>query len=80
MGEVITAKQQAFKEWKTGRGTRESYKAAKCIATCAVHHARQEANKEVYKNIDPKSLEVFDLANQFRNENENAVGDKPLKK
>ena len=79
MGEVITAKQQAFKEWKTGKGTRASYQAAKRIATCAVHHARQEANKEVYKNIDLKSSEVFRLANQFRKENANVVGDKPLK-
>ena len=32
MGEVITAKRQAFKAWKTGKGTRASYHAAKRIA------------------------------------------------
>ena len=53
VGEVITAKRQAFKAWKTGKGTRASYHAAKHIARRAVHHARQEADKEVYKNIDP---------------------------
>ena len=32
VGEVITAKRQAFKAWKTGKGTRASYHAAKRIA------------------------------------------------
>ena len=36
-------------------------------------------NKKVYKNIDPKSSEVYRLANQFRRENTDVVGDKPLK-
>ena len=45
----------------------------------AVHHARQEADKKVYENIDPKSSEVYRLANQFRRENTDVVGDKPVK-
>ena len=40
---------------KTGIGTRASYNAAKRNARHAVHHARQKADKKVYKNIDPKS-------------------------
>ena len=44
-----------------------------------VHHAHQEADKKVYENIDPKSLEVYRLANQFRRENTDVVGDKPVK-
>ena len=79
VGEVITAKRQAFKAWKTGKGTRASYYAAKRIARRAVHHAHQEADKEVYKNIDPKSSELYRLANQFRKENAEVVGDKPVK-
>ena len=79
MGEVITAKRQAFKAWKTGKGTTASCHAAKRIARLAVHHARQEADKEVYKNIDPKSSELYRLANQFRKENADVVGDKPMK-
>ena len=79
VGEVITAKRQAFKAWKTGKGTRASYHAAKRIARRAVHHACQEADKEVYKNIDPKSSELYHLANQFRKENADVVGDKPVK-
>ena len=80
MGEVITAKWQAFRAWKTGKGTRASYYAAKGIARRAVHHARHEADKEVYKNIDPKSSELYRLANQFRKENADVVGDKPVNK
>ena len=34
--------------------------------------------KKVYENIDPKSSEVYHLANQFRRENTD-VGDKPVK-
>ena len=44
-----------------------------------MHHARQEADKKVYENIDPKSSEVYRLANQFRRENADVVGDKPVK-
>ena len=59
--------------------TRASYDAAKRNARHAVHHARQEADKKVYENIDPKSSEVYRLANQFRRENTDVVGDKPVK-
>ena len=69
---------KAFKAWKTGKGTRASYNAAKCNARHAVHHAHQEANK-VFENIDPNSSEVYHLANQFRRENADVVGDKPVK-
>ena len=79
VGEVITAKRQAFKAWKTGKGTRASCHPAKCIARRAMHHACQEADKEVYKHMDPKSSELYRLANQFRKENADAVGDKPVK-
>ena len=58
-------KRQTFKAWKTAKGTRASYHAAKRIARRAVHHACQEADKEVYKNIDPKSSELYRLANQL---------------
>ena len=33
----------------------------------------------VYKNIVPKSSEVYSLANQFRRENADVVGDKLVK-
>ena len=74
-----SAKQTAFKAWKAGKGTRSSYDAAKRNARHAMHHACQEADKKVYENIDPKSSEVYRLANQFRRENTDVVGDKPVK-
>ena len=75
---AIAAKRKTFKAWKTDKGTRASYDAAKRNARHAVHHARQEADK-VFENIDPKSSEVYPLANQFRRENADVVGDKPVK-
>ena len=79
MEKAIAAKRTAFKAWKAGKGTRASYDADKRNARHAVHHARQEADKKVYENIDPKSSEVYRLANQFRRENTDVVGDKPVK-
>ena len=63
---------KAFKAWKAG-STRASYDAAKPNARHAVHHARQEADKKIYENIDPKSSEVYHLANQLRRENTDVV-------
>ena len=79
MEKAIAAKRKAFKAWKTGKGTKASYNAAKPNARHAVHHARQEADIKVYENIGPKSSEVYCLANQFRRENADVVGDKPVK-
>ena len=44
-----------------------------------MHHAHQEADMAVYKSIDPKSSELYRLVNQFRRENADVVGDKPVK-
>ena len=57
MGEVIAAKRQAFNAWKTDKCTRVSYHAAKRIARCAVHHAPQEADKDIVS----KSSDVYRL-------------------
>ena len=73
---AIAAKSKAFKTWKTSKGTRESYNAAKHITRHAVHLAHQEADKEVYQNIDSKSSEVYRLAKQCRREKADVVGDK----
>ena len=66
MEKAIAAKRKAFKAWKAGQVTRASYDAAKRNARHAVHHARQEADKNR-------------LTNQFRRENTDVVGDKPVK-
>ena len=78
MEKAIAATRTAFKAWKTGKGIRASYDAAKRNARHAVHHARQDTGKKVYENIDPKSSAVYRLANQFRRENTDVVGDKPV--
>src|SRR6056300_599601 len=44
--DLIVAKRQAFKAWKSGKGTRATYNTAKRAARQAVHHARYEADKE----------------------------------
>ena len=44
-----------------------------------MHHAREEADKKIYENIDPKSSKVYCLANQFRREKADVVDDKPVK-
>ena len=59
----IAAKGKDFKAWKTGKGTRISYNAARRISRYALHQACQEANKKTYENIDPKSSEVYCPAN-----------------
>ena len=43
-----------------------------------MHHDRQ-ADKKVYVNFDSKSSEVYRLANQFKRENTDVVGDKQVK-
>ena len=73
------AKRKAFKAWKAGKGTEETYWAAKRIVRGTVHHACKDLNRAVYDNIDPKSSETFCLANQMRRENVDIVGDKPVR-
>ena len=53
MEKAIAAKRKAFKDCKTGKGTRASYDAAKRIARHAVHHARQEADKKSTRILIP---------------------------
>ena len=76
MGEVTAARRQAVKARKTGKGTRASYHSAKRIARCVVHHACQEADKKVNKNID---LKYTALQTSLEEKMPRAVGDKPIK-
>ena len=75
----VSAKRQAFKKWKKGKGKRETYEAAKRTAKHTVHQARQEAEKKVFDNVDPKSSEIYRIASQMRRENTDVVGDKPVR-
>ena len=82
--QAISAKRLAFRAWKSHKGLnesglKESYYAAKRTARQAVHHARYDADKEVFDNIDVKSSEIYRLASQMRRENADVVGDKPIR-
>ena len=63
---AVKAKRRAFKAWKAGKGTKETYYVAKRIAKGAVHHSRKDADRAVFENMDPKSSESFGFANQMR--------------
>ncbi|XP_014670792.1 PREDICTED: uncharacterized protein LOC106811605 [Priapulus caudatus] len=45
----------------------------------AVYHAKSEAEKTVFANIDPKSPDIYRIANQMRRENQDVVGEKPVR-
>lgn len=55
--------------------------SAKRDARRAIHQARLEADKSVFKDIEPVSASqnVFRLAKQMRRENADVVGDKPIR-
>ena len=44
-----------------------------------MHHARHQADKEVYDGIDHMLSDIYCLANQMRKEKVDVVGDKPVK-
>ena len=76
---AIVPKRLGFKAWKAGKGTKEAYCTAKRNARSVVHHANKDADKAVYENIDPKSSQMYRLANQMRRENVDVVGGKPVR-
>ena len=76
---AVTAKRLAYKAWKSGGGTRAEYDTAKRAARQAIHHARYEADKQIFENVDPRSSDVYRLANQMRRVNADVVGDKPVR-
>ena len=76
----VKEKSRAFKAWKAGAGTRAVYDTAKRSARRAVHHAREEAEKGMFENINPHSPDIFRLANQMQRDDEDVVGEKPERK
>lgn len=50
--DVVCEKTRCFRNWKAG-GSRENYNAAKRIAKRIIHHAKSDAEKELFQNIDP---------------------------
>ena len=76
--EAVREKQRCFKLWKAG-GSRAAYNTAKCTSNRAVHQARSEAEKVALQKIDPRSGDVYRLAKQMRRDNQDVMGEKPVK-
>ena len=71
--EAVREKRRCFKLWKVG-GSWAAYNTAKRTSNRAVHQARSEAEK-----IDPRSGDVYRLAKQMRRDNQDVIGEKPVK-
>ena len=76
--EAVREKQRCFKLWKAG-GSRAAYNTAKRTSNRAVHQARSEAEKVALQKIDPRSGDVYRLAKQMRRDNQDVMGEKPVK-
>ena len=78
MQQVLSHKRKCFKVRKAG-GDRDTYQAAKRASNLAVHIAKSDAEKIAFKQINPKSVEIYRLAKQMRRENQDVIGDKPVR-
>ena len=78
MEEAVREKRRCFKLWKAG-GSRAAYNTAKRTSNRAVHQARSEAEKVALQKIDPRSGDVYQLAKQIRRDNQDVMGEKPVK-
>ena len=78
MEEAAREKRGCFKLWKAD-GNRAAYNTAKHTSNRAVHQARSEAEKVALQKIDPRSGDVYRLAKQMRRDNQDVMGEKPVK-
>ena len=78
MEEALREKRRCFKLWKAG-GSRAAYNTAKRTSNRAVHQARSEAEKVALQKIDPRSGDVYLIAKQMRRDNQDVMGEKPVK-
>ena len=78
MEEAVREKRRCFKLWKAG-GSRSAYNTTKPTSNRAVHQARSEAEKVALQKIDPRSGDVYPLAKQMCSDNQDVMGDKPVK-
>ena len=78
MEEAVREKRRCFKLWKAG-GSRAAYNTAKRTSNRAVHQARSEAEKVALQKTDPRSGDVYRLAKQMRRDNQDVMGEKPVK-
>ena len=78
MEEAVREKRRCFKLWKAG-GSRAAYNTAKRTSNRAVHQARSEAEKVALQKIYPRSGDVYQLAKQMRRDNQDVMGQRPVK-
>ena len=78
MNGAVQKKRRCYREWKAG-GSREAYNASKRVANRAVYHAKSAAEKVVLEYIDPKTADIYKLAKQMRRDNQDVMGEKPVK-
>ena len=64
--------------WKAG-GSRAAYNTAKRTSNRVVHQAKSEAEKVALQKIDARSGDVYRLAKQMRRDNQDVMGEKPVK-
>ena len=64
--------------WKAG-GSRTAYNTAKRTSNGVVHQAKSEAEKVALQKIDARSGDVYRLAKQMRRDNQDVMGEKPVK-
>ena len=76
--EAVREKRRCFKLWKAG-GSRAAYNTAKRTSNRVVHQAKSEAEKVALQKIDARSGDVYRLAKQMRRDNQDVMGEKPVK-
>ena len=72
--QAVSHKRKCFKVWKAGED-RDAYQAAKRASNLA----KTDAEKIAFKQINPRSVEIYRLAKQMRRENQDVIGDKPVR-
>ena len=73
----VSHKRKCFEVWKAG--DRDANQAAKRASNLAVHIAKSDAEKIAFKQINSRSVEIYQLAKQMRREKQDVIGDKPVK-
>ena len=76
--QAVSHKCKCFKVWKAG-GNRDAYQTAKRASNLAVHITKKDAEKIAFKQINPRYVEIYRLAKQMRWENQDVIGDEPVR-
>ena len=74
----LSHKRKCLRLWKAG-GDSDTYQAAKRASNLAVHITKTDAEKIAFKQINPRSVEIYQMTKQMRRENQDVIGDKPVR-